>query len=150
MGASNNALDQAIASGLTEELSPIVLAWSRRSVERVREYFVDDYELAMIDPLLRVARPDVRAEVFEQLYNLADTGARIVMAADIADDWNLLTQDERDRLLGMGRRAAERSPVGRRRPLDAARCRSRDHRGDHRLPRSGGSRCGADGDTSRP
>lgn len=96
-GRFNNALDCAIAAGLTEELSPVVLAWSRRSVERVREYFVDDYELAMIDPLLRVAPPEMRAEVFEQLYDLVDTGARIVMAADIADDWNLLTQDERNR-----------------------------------------------------
>ncbi len=98
-GRFNNALDHAIASGLTEELSPIVVAWSRRSIERVRDHFLEDYQLGMIEPLLRVAQPEAREEVFEQLYDVVDTGARIVMAADIADDWNLLTLDERDRFI---------------------------------------------------
>ena len=120
-GRFNNALEHAIASGLGEELSPIVIAWSRRVVERVREYFVDDYELGMIDPLLRVARPDARAEVFEQLYGLVDTGARVVIAADIADDWNLLTQDERDRFF-----VWVREPRSDRRWVDATLLTRRD------------------------
>jgi len=120
-GRFNNALEHAIASGLSEELSPIVLAWSRRLVERVPEYFVDDYELGMIDPLLRVARPDARVEVFEQLYSLVDTGARVVIAADIADDWSLLTQDECDRFFVWAR-----EPRSDRRWVDATLLTRRD------------------------
>ena len=120
-GRFNNALEQAIASGQGEELSPIVVAWSQRLVERVQEYFVDDYELGMIDPLLRVVRPEARAEVFEQLYGLVDTGARIVIAADIADDWNLLTQEERDRFM-----AWVGEPRSDRRWIDATLLTRRD------------------------
>ncbi|MFT8440005.1 hypothetical protein [Acetobacter fabarum] len=98
-GRFNIALEYAIMAGLKEELVPTLQAWSRRSAQRLHRYSLYKYELSIIDPLLNVARAETRRAILEDQYKLADTGARMVLAADLADRWGLLERGERDRFL---------------------------------------------------
>lgn len=99
-GRFNNAMDGAIAAGLTKELVPVVEAWTRRCIRRLRYYFLDDYELAMVDSLVAVTKPGQRHALLEELFSIEDTGARTVIAADIAANWEGFDADEQKRIVG--------------------------------------------------
>lgn len=98
-GRFNNVMDGAIAAGLTKELVPVVEAWTKRCIRRLRYYFLDDYELAMVDSLVAVTEPGQRHALLEELFSIEDTGARTVIAADIADNWEGFDADERKRIV---------------------------------------------------
>lgn len=98
-GRFNTTMESAVAAGLTEELIPAVEAWTRRCIERLRYYFLDDYELAMVDSLVAVTKPGQRHALLEELFAIEDTGARTVIAADIANNWEGFDADERIRIV---------------------------------------------------
>jgi hypothetical protein len=77
-----------------EMLSPVIEAWGARLLRRLERYILTDYELAIVDPLLKVATEDVRLSILRNLLAVADTGARVVTVQWLAASWDALSPAE--------------------------------------------------------
>lgn len=97
-GRFNVALNYAVQSASGEALSPVIEAWAARLLRRLERYFLNESELAIVDPLIEIATTDVRLAILRNLYDVSDTGARVVTTKWLASRWNELSQAERELL----------------------------------------------------
>ncbi len=93
-GRLNAAVDDALNEVLPELLLPLLEVWTRRVVEKAGQHSLDESELLLIPPLLRLAPGPPRTAIVEQLLRTEHTGTRIVSVAALTRAWDALSADE--------------------------------------------------------
>ncbi len=97
-GRLNYVLTDAMRELPPETLSPLVKTWSARLLRRIKRYFLTEFELAIVDPLLKLADGELRLQIIRDLFGTADTGARVVTVKSLTDNWEALNSTERELL----------------------------------------------------
>ncbi len=91
-----NAVEEAIRAGERESLEPLLGAWVDRLMKGVGVYLASEYELAVVEPMLKAARPSFRLPLLRRLMAAPSTGAAMIFLADLIRGWEHLTAQERE------------------------------------------------------
>jgi hypothetical protein len=97
-GRLSSALEDAIASLPRTEVLPTVEAWAKRLIVRLERFILSEYELAIVNPLLNVAPIHVRLPILRGLFEVPDTGTRVVTTKWLVARWGELAEEERELL----------------------------------------------------
>lgn len=96
---ANGRFDAVIGSALEKAgngtVSSTIIAWAERLFQRLDHYMLDEYELAIVDPLLDGVNLTSRLPILETLLNVRDTGAKILTVKWLAKRWSELDGSER-------------------------------------------------------
>lgn len=96
---ANGHFDAVIGSALEKAekstVSSVIVAWAERLFQRLDQYMLDEYELAIVDPLLDGVDIASRLPILKRLLSVPDTGAKIITVKWLAERWNELAVSER-------------------------------------------------------
>lgn len=94
-GRLNLAVDYAFRTLEPAALAPVLEVWTQRIVAKVESNFLDEHELGVTEPLLKLD-PDVRRyDMISRLLSVRDTGIRVVTLSALIRQWERLSDQER-------------------------------------------------------
>ncbi|WP_146259515.1 nSTAND3 domain-containing NTPase [Palleronia aestuarii] len=99
-GRLNAVLEDAIEVLPADALVLAIEAWAHRLQRRLAYRTLDEYELAIVEPLLAVLEPKRRLSLLRDLIGVPDTGARIVTMKWLVTYWDDLGPEEQALLSG--------------------------------------------------
>lgn len=93
-GRFNAVLDDALEVVPANSLSAVLEAWAARLSQRLDRYFLTEFELAIVQPLVQGMAAEARLPILRGVFGVADTGARVVTTKWLAADWDALSPAE--------------------------------------------------------
>ena len=98
-GRLNAAIDDALEILAPDELLPVLEIWTQRIIGKVRSRFLDEFELSVIEPVVRLEATSARAHIIERLLGVPDTGLSVVTSATLFREWSHLSEAEQTLVL---------------------------------------------------
>lgn len=95
-GRLNCVIDDAFRVISKPEIFPVIESWAKRLMRRIGNYVLSEFELSIIEPLIKSASGHSRLVILRKLLRLYDTGARVVFLKDIITNWAELSIEERE------------------------------------------------------
>jgi hypothetical protein len=107
-GRFNATIDSAIAAGVGQDLVEVLETWIDRLLSRLQRYLLTENDILVVRPLLAIVPPTRRLPALRRLLRAGDTGVRVVVTAEMVDEWYKLAPEEQ-RLLrdALAERAAD-------------------------------------------
>ena len=100
-GRLYQAIHDAIRVGEGDRLLPLLEAWAIVIETRSETKVLDDFELAIPEPMLEAGPPEWRWPILQRLLAVANTGTRIRIVAALVEEWEALAPTERQGLIAM-------------------------------------------------
>lgn len=93
-GRLNAAVDQALKELSSSKMADTLEAWVNRTIRRAGSFTLDEFELSIAEPLLKLAANERRYRLISSLLAASDTGLRIVTISRLIESWTELTLRE--------------------------------------------------------
>lgn len=106
-GRLNSVIDDASQEVSAEQLLPVIEAWADRLLQRIDSYTLDEFELSIIEPLMKSGGIEFRLPILGKLLKVRDTGAKVVFIKWLVMSWDDLENPERELLKEKLRNAGE-------------------------------------------
>lgn len=89
-GRLNAVVDDAMKQLPTSAMGDALEAWINRIIRRVDAFTLDEYELSVTEPLLKLATDERRYRLISVLLTAGDTGLRLVTISRLIESWTEL------------------------------------------------------------
>lgn len=89
-GRLNAAVDDAMKQLPTSAMGDALEAWINRIIRRVDAFTLDEYELSVTEPLLKLTANERRYRLISALLAVGDTGLRLVTISRLIESWTEL------------------------------------------------------------
>lgn len=94
-GRFDSTINAALVGADKGAVKPAIEAWAERLFQRLDHHMLDEFELAIVDPLLDGVDLASRLPILEKLLDVSDTGAKSLTVKWLAKRWDELNTSER-------------------------------------------------------